>query len=170
MKRAFYHLPFVVLLALCIAPVSGCSKKMIPSTNVKDTRENRRIVNFLQNYRAAVEKRSVESVMELVAADYADNMGSEDPKEYINYFDLKDRLQTYFPRILDIRLGMFVQHISQVKEDKHKYEVVFYFSKQVLTDMPAGEKWYSFKEVNRMILRSRPDRDSPYDFEIVSGI
>lgn len=143
---------------------------MIPSTSVNDTRENRRIVSFLQNYRAAVEKRSVEGVMELVAADYADNMGSEDPKEYVNYFDLKDRLQTYFPRILDIRLGMFVQHIAHVKEDKNKYEVVFYFSKQVLTDMPNGEKWYSFKEVNRMILRNRHDRSSPFDFEIVSGI
>jgi hypothetical protein len=171
MNSFFYFLRSFVFIGaglLTIGFFTGCSTKKIPSTSIKDTRENRRVVAFLQVYRAAVEKRSVDAVMELVAKDYGDNMGTEKPEDYINFLGLKEKLQKYFPRILDLRLGMYVQNVSPIEKDK--YQVVFYFSKQVLTEVPSGEKWFSFKEVNKMIIRKRQDKNSPYEFEILSGI
>jgi len=125
-------------------------------------------VSFLEQYKAALEKRSVDGVMELVAKDFKDNMGSEDPGHYLDYLSLKERLEKTFPRINDLRLGMFVQHIAKL--DNNTYEVVFYFNKHILTEMPSGEKWISVKEISRMVIRKRHDKDSPYEYEILSGI
>jgi hypothetical protein len=148
---------------------SGCKPKLLPSTNVKATEENRQIVKFLEQYKNAVEKRSVDAIMELVAKDFSDNMGNpDDPSLHLNYLTLKEKLEKTMPRIQDIRLGMFVQHIGKL--EKGLYEVVYYFNKQILMQVPSGEKWVSVKEVNRMVIRKRHDKNSPYEFEIVQGI
>lgn len=170
MKSANYFRTATLFITclLGLSLISGCKPKLLPSSNVPATRENKKVIEFLEQYKAAVEKRSVEAVMELVAKDYHDNMGSEDPALYTNYLSLKEKLEKTLPRIQDIRLGLFVQHIAKL--DNGLYEVVFYFNKQVLMDVPAGEKWLSIKEVSRMILRKRDDKNSPYQFEIVSGI
>ncbi len=159
MLLAFFGL---ILLA------QGCKPRLIPSTNVAASRENQRVVKFLEQYKAAVEKRSVDGIMELVAKDFKDSMGSDDPALYMDYLGLKEKLEKFFPRIQDIRLGMFVQHIAKIEKDT--YEAVFYFNKHVLTEVPSGEKWIAIKEVNRMVLRRRYDKETPYQYEILQGI
>lgn len=158
---------FISLLAFLLI-MSGCRSRVLPSTNVPPTRENKKVVTFLEQYKSAVEKRSVDAIMELVAKDFSDNMGSEDPALHLDYLHLKERLQKTMPLILDLRLGLFVQHIGKIEDNL--IEAVFYFNKQSLMEVSSGEKWVSVKEVNRMILRHRKDSKSPYEFEIVSGI
>ncbi len=171
MKGAIYFAKCSLLLVFVGSMffMQGCKPRLLPSTNVKATKENQRVVTFLEQYKAAVEKRSVEAIMELVAKDYKDNMGNpEDPSLYTDYLGLKEKLEKLFPRIQDIRLGMFVQHIE--KKEKDIYETVFYFNKQILTEVPSGEKWISIKEVSKMVLRRRHDKGAPYEFEITQGI
>ncbi len=157
---------FIISLMLFM---QGCKPRMLPSTNIPGTRENKKIVAFLQQYKSAVEKRSVDAIMELVAKDYTDNMGNpEDPSLYTDYLGLKEKLEKIFPRIQDIRLGLFVQHTAKLSKDT--YEAVFYFNKEILTEVPSAEKWISIKEVSRMVLRRRHDSDSPYEFEILQGL
>jgi hypothetical protein len=169
MRSAVYFLKASVFLTIIIGiTMSGCSKRTLPSTNVAPTRENKKIVAFLEQYKNALEKRSVEAILELVAKDFSDNMGSEDPKLQLDYLGLKERLETALPRIQDLRIGMFVQHIEKVEKDK--YYVVFYFNKHVLMDVPSGEKWTAIREVSRMTIRRRHEKNSPYEFEILQGI
>lgn len=170
MRSAIYFVK-VSLFVTCLTSVmlqSGCKPRLLPSTNVAATRENKRVVAFLEHYKAAIEKRSVDAVMELVSKDFSDNMGTDDPALHMDYLALKDRLEKYFPRVQDIRLSMFVQRIGKL--DKERVEAVFYFNKQVLMDTPSGEKWASFREVSRMVIRRRHDNDSPYEYEILQGI
>jgi|HubBroStandDraft_6_1064221.scaffolds.fasta_scaffold586839_1 hypothetical protein len=170
MRAAVYFVK-TSLFITCLMALTlslGCKPKLLPSSNVKATRENKEIIEFLEQYKAAVEKRSVEALMELVAKDYSDNMGTEDPAQHTNYLTLKERLEKTLPRIEDSRLGLFVQHIKKLENGL--YEVVFYFNNQVLMNVPAGEKWLSVKEVSRMVLRKRTDKKSPYKFEILSGV
>lgn len=170
MKPSLYVSKYALCLTIfsLLILVQGCKPRLLPSSNVPATRINKSIVSFLEQYKAALEKRSVDGVMELVAKDFKDNMGSEDPSHYLDYLSLKERLEKTLPRINDLRLGMFVQHIARL--DKDTYEAVFYFNKHILTEMPSGEKWISVKEISRMILRKRHDKDSPYEYEILSGI
>jgi hypothetical protein len=155
------------MLALAIG-YAGCKPKLIPGTNVATSGENKEIVDFLNKYKAAVEKRSVDAIMEFVAKDFKDNMGSEDPKDYMDYLTLKEKLEKTLPLVKDMRLGMFIQRIAKIEKDT--YEVVFYFHKQILTTVPSGEKWISIKEVNRMVIRRVHDKNKPYKFEILHGI
>jgi hypothetical protein len=171
MKSTNYFVKSSLLLVFISSMffMQGCKPRLLPSTNVSDTRENKRVVTFLEQYKAAIEKRSVDAIMELVAKDFKDNMGNpEDPSLYMDYLGLKEKLEKSFPRIQDIRLGLFVQRIAKIEKDT--YETVFYFNKQILTEVPSGEKWVSIKEVSRMVIRQRHDKDRPYEFEILQGI
>jgi hypothetical protein len=163
-RKYALFLPIFALLFLA----QGCKPRLLPSSNVPATRLNKSIVTFLEQYKAALEKRSVDGIMELVAKDFKDNMGSDDPKNYLDYLSLKERLEKTLPRINDLRMGIFVQHIAKLEKDT--FEVVFYFNKHILSEMPSGEKWISVKETSRMVLRKRHDKDSPYEYEILSGI
>lgn len=170
MRRAVYFFRTSLFLSaiVMVFALSNCSKRTLPSTNVPPTRDNKKIVAFLEQYKTALEKRSVEAIMELVAKDFRDNMGSEEPSLYIDYLGLKEQLETTLPRIQDLRLGMFVQHIEKIEKDK--FAVVFYFNKHILMDLPSGEQWTSVREVSRMVIRRRYDKESPYEFEILQGI
>lgn len=171
MKTAIYFLKSSSLLCIIFLMffMQGCKPRVIPSTNIPASRENQKIVTFLNQYKAAIEKRSVDAIMELVAKDYSDNMGNpEDPSLYTDYLGLKEKLEKIFPRIQDIRLGLFVQHVAKLSKDT--YEAVFYFNKEILTEVPSAEKWISIKEVSRMVIRRRHDSDSPYEYEILQGL
>lgn len=170
MRSTVYFLKSSVFIsiALCVVALSGCKPRVLPSTNVPVTRDNKKIVAFLEQYKNALEKRSVDGIMELVAKDFSDNMGSEDPSLHLDYLGLKEKLETTMPRIQDLRLGMFVQNIDKLEQGK--YAVVFYFNKHILMEVPSGEKWASIKEVSRMVIRRRHDKNSPYEFEILQGI
>lgn len=167
MKTTSFLFHQLLLIMLTILLLSNCQARKLPSTNVAPTRENKKIVKFLEQYKAALEKRNFEAIMELVAKDYSDNMGSEDPSLQVDYLGLKEKLEKMLPRLGDLRLGIFVQHISK---EKDKYNVVFYFSRHALIDVPSGEKWATTKEVSRMVLRKRSSKDSPYEFEILQGL
>jgi hypothetical protein len=95
-------------------------------------------------------------------------MGTENPQNHLDYLSLKERLEKTLPRIQDLRLGIFVQHIAKI--DKDTYEIVYYFNKHMLSEVPSGEKWISNKEVSRMVIRKRHDADSPFEYEIISGV
>ena len=170
MKNVFYFSRFGILLCFLVTIFAfpGCKPSLLPSTNIKATRENKQIVAFLERYKAAVEKRSVDAVMELVAKDFSDNMGTDNPAQHLDYLGLKEKLEKYFPRILDIRLGLFVQHAAKLRKDE--YEVVFYFNKNILTEVPSGEKWVAIKEVSRMVIRRTHAKNAPAEFEILQGI
>lgn len=170
MNRAFNlaKTSLLVTFTLSLLMLNGCKPRLLPSTNVKSTRENKEIVTFLEQYKAALEKRSPDAIMEFIAKDFKDNMGTEDPKHYLDYLSLKERLEKTLPRIQDLRQGMFVQHIEKL--DKDTYAVVFYYNEHILAEVPSGEKWLSVKDVSRMILRRRTDKGAPYKFEIVSGV
>jgi hypothetical protein len=167
-NKIYFFKSSLLLMALGLFFFTSCKPQLLPSTNVLATRENKSIVEFLEKYKTAVEKRSIDAIMEFVAKDYSDNMGSENPALHVDYLKLKEKLEKTLPRIQDIRLGMFVQHISKL--DKNIYEVVFYFNKHILMEVPSGEKWVSIKDVNRMVIRERHDKDSSYKYEILQGL
>ena len=167
MKKIFY---FQVSLTffLCLFLFTGCNKNLIPSTNVAATLENKSVVNFLKVYKDALEKRSVESVMDLVAPDFDDNAGSTDPKQRLNYLGLKEKLEKYFAQVREINVGLFIQNIKKLKDGT--YEVVFFYNNQSLVDMPKQEEWIASKDVSKMVIRKRPHRKEPYNYEILKGL
>lgn len=155
-------------MGLGIVTLNGCKSKLLPETSVPATKENKSIVDFLSAYKNAMEKRSPEAVMDLVAVDFSDNAGTDDPQKFLDYISLKEKLEKYFPTISELRVGFYVQHVERL--EKNKFRVVFQFNTHALVKMNSGNEWISKSEVNSMVIRKRTDRNAPLNYEIISGI
>lgn len=155
-------------LAMAIGLFIGCKSQVIPSTNIKSTRENKEIVSFLEEYKTALEKRNIDEIMALVAKDFKETLGSDEQTKELDYLGLKERLEKYYPRIKDLNLAIFVQHVAKLEDNI--YEVVFFMNRNALIDLPSGEKQSSFKEVCRMRIRKIKDPKAPHRFEIIQKL
>jgi len=156
----------------------GCQPKILPNSAVRDTALNRDVVKFLENYRQALLSRSVDKVMELVAEDYLDDLGSKDTADDLVKEQIREKLTKMFDKVLEMRLTFFIQNIVQEGGIINAY---VYYEQYLLIDLPAGKKWVNNSEVYRIRLREKsptsetspgPDATpiSQERFEILSGI
>jgi len=148
---------------------SGCKPRQLPLSSVYDTKENKAILKFMDLYKAAIEKHDAESILELVAADFYEKNGSENPKEHYDREGLAQKLGESFEKIKKVRLNYHVQHVKQIQGTK-KFEVVYFFVQHALVKLPSDQtNWMSVREVNRLLLRQKGKRLAD-GFEILSGL
>ena len=158
------------LLSLLLT-LSACKPGLIPNTSVVDNDENMAITNFLVKYRQAMEDKSAEDVMALVAKDY-NQAALESPNNTntalnYNYDTLEKNLEKFFSHAKKLSLSFHIQHVYN---EVNLYEVVYFYNQQVLYNFKSGEEWVSTKDVNRMILRKIKDENSEDTFEILRGL
>src|SRR4051812_10166127 len=65
----------IALFAIWVAGASGCATTQIPNTRVEDTEENREILEFVEQYRKAVESRDSVTLLKMASEYYFDDMG-----------------------------------------------------------------------------------------------
>ena len=125
-------------------------KKLIPSTEVDDTAENRRVITFCEKYRAAVEAKDVEALVAMASPRYQD--------QDIDYASLAGFLRGSFGHADAIRYDVLYKH-------------VWFQGNQVLVDYTysasyrTGKDWKRSTDDNRLVLE--PDGDS---FRILRGM
>jgi hypothetical protein len=156
----------VLFIFLPLLALTACKPSLLPSTNVRDTKENRCIVDFLQQYKTAVESRSVQSVMALVADDYFENGSRFESNDKYGYSQLAEKLTQAFEKAESINLTYYVQNIQ--RKDK-LFEVTYYFVERALFKYPSESRWMSVNDVNRVVLRMK-GKTGADGFEIVSGL
>lgn len=166
---AVSSLALVALLALPLASLAGCKPELIPGTNLEDTEENRAIMDFLEQYRVAVESRDAEKVLALVAEEYFEDNGTQDQTDDYGIEKLRGSLAQEFQVAEVVQLTLNVQHIEPRAGEKDRYEVYYRYLQRALLDLPAGDRWVSNSDVNRMIVKKKGDRLSD-GFLIVSGL
>lgn len=160
------------VLALLLAAVfsfsilPGCAPSLIPGTNVEDSDENRRVIAFLGKYRKAVVQRNVDGVVALTTEDYFEDNGTVDQKDDYGRAGLQEKLAANFSRTKDLQLEIIVQKIERPEGEAGPVHVAFRYNQRVLVDLPAGEKWISATDVNRLVLRP----NGADDFLIASGL
>ena len=72
--------------------VGGCARDVIPNTDVDDTSENRRVLEFVEKYRQAVEERDVNAMLSLASADYFDDFGTPAATDDVDFEGLRGKL------------------------------------------------------------------------------
>ena len=156
----------LVLFALCAA---ACKPDLLPGTKVEDTPPNRAVIEFLTRYHAAVVERSPDAVLKLVAKDYFEDNGTASPGDDYGIDGLRARLEENFKQTKEINLDMTVQ---KVEREKNLVKVSYRFRQRALVALPAGDKWLSQSDVNRIVLRAdgSVDTTDPAAFHIVSGL
>ena len=163
------------LAFLCVALASltlgGCKAELLPGSAVEDNSDNRAVVDFVEEYRKAIEARSSDRVLTLVADDYWEDGGTPDQEDDYGVEKLQASLEKSFDHANAIYLELFVQSVV-FDEEKGVWNVDYRYRERALLSFDAGEKWVTHTDVNRIVLRARADDREHTDdgFLIVSGL
>ncbi len=149
-------------LSACVSLV-GCKTQYIPNTDVEETAENRRVVEFCEEYRHAVERRNVALLLKMANPAYYEDGGNIDATDDIDYAGLREYLQTKFGDTSAIRYEIRYRDVSAGPGDV--IWVDYTYSASYKVPSAQGEVWRRQVADNRLELV--PEGDS---FTILRGM
>lgn len=141
--------------------VAGCTTGNIPNTDVPDNTENREVVDFVERYRHAVERRRVGEILALVSERFYDDNGTISSNDDRDYDRLRQDLAR-FEQLLDVRYEMRYRRVT-FRADRVLVDYTYTASFKIAT--PSGDRWETRLRDNRIELV----RESG-EFRIISGI
>ena len=162
--RPLSRLGSSLAVALLLSTLSACAGT-IPNTNVEDTAENREVVEFLERYRRAVERRDVRSIMEMTSPYYLDDNGTPVGDDDLDYRALRDRFLLWAERVLDVRYDIRYRRVRYLED---RIMVEFRMAASFRLRAPDGdERW--FRRLGDHAITLIRERDTE-ELRIVSGL
>lgn len=137
---------FAVIAFLVMA---GCGPRYIPGTKIEETPEKKVIYELVERYRAAVEKRDVEALKEMVSMKYYEQAGttSDDSDDY-GYQQLIEKV---FPilkeNIKNVQYQIIIKEINIMPD--RAYADYEYYWKFLYVD-GGKEQWEERNDYNRL--------------------
>jgi len=122
-----------ILLALAFA---ACAPRLLPGTEIEETRDTRAIYDTLVAYRDAMNRRDAGAVLALAAPDYFDDAGTPQPQDDVDRAILEKRLPEDLGKLETLRLELTVRRI-EVQGDKAVAEV--FYDGWYLVKTPVGK-------------------------------
>jgi hypothetical protein len=142
---------------------AGCTTHYIPNTDVEDTDDNRRIIDFCEQYRHAVENRNIPKLLQLADSRYYEDGGNADSSDDLDFDGLKEYLEGQFKQTRAIRYEI---HYRRVSEGRKKTLFVDYtYTASYKIPSPTGDLWRRRVADNR--LEIMPQGES---FKILAGM
>ena len=151
---------FACLAALCWS--YGCAREVIPNTHVEDTTRNRKVLEFVENYRLAVEARDAASLLALTSRNYFDDMGTPRGDDDVDYDTLRDGLERMKHEVLAARYQISYRGLTYLP-DRVLVDVLYTGWFRVST--PDGPHWERRLEPHRLVLASEQGQ-----YKLVSGM
>lgn len=136
-------------VAAALASLVGCGNQLIPNTDVPDTQANREAVEFVEEYRHAVESHNPASILRLVSQSYYDDNGTPASTDDVDYERLQEQLGRWTSDVLDVRYEMRYRRVS-VYPERVFVDVTYTGSFKVRT--AEGERWERRLADNRIEL------------------
>ena len=153
-----------LLLAICgAATVSACATQQIPNTQVEDTAQNREVVEFVEEYRIAVEQRDTAKLLALASRDYFDDMGTPGGEDDIDYPTLEAGLQRLREEILGARYQISYRGVTYASTERVLVDVLY--TGWFKVDTPDGTQWRRRLEPHRLVLGREAE-----EYKILSGM
>jgi hypothetical protein len=142
---------------------AGCQANKVPNTDVDDTEDNRKLIDFCESYRKAVERRNVHALLKLAHERYYEDGGNSDSSDDIDKTQLKAYLETKFLDVSAIRYEIRYRQIGKGRDNKMFVDYTYSASYQLPS--AEGDVWRRTVAENRLELV--PHQDS---FLILSGM
>jgi hypothetical protein len=153
-----------VSITVTVPAVIACQNQLIPNTDVEDTATNRKIVEFCETYRSAIENRKVGMLLSLAHPKYYENGGNIDATDDIDRAGLKEFLDDRFRETRAIRYEIRYRRVQVAKDSN--VSVDYTYSASYKIPGPTGEDvWHRQVADNRLELI--PNEDS---FLIIAGM
>lgn len=151
------------LVSLSVLGTAACSKQYIPNTDVEETDLNRKVIQFCEEYRRAVERRNIAFLLKYAHPDYYEDGATIDTSDDLDYAGLKEYLENKFRNTLAIRYEVHYRNVSQGRKDTILVDYTYSASYKIPT--PEGEVWRRAVADNRLELV--PSGES---FKILAGM
>ena len=153
----------ILLLVLAALTALGCTHQYIANTDVEDNDFNRKVIDYCEQYRHAVEQRSTARLLKMAHPSYFEDGGNVDASDDMNYDDLKQYLETEFNRTTAIRYEI---HYRQVSDGRKNTVLVDYtYSASYKIPTAHGDVWRRRVADNRLQLMREGE-----GFRILSGM
>jgi hypothetical protein len=152
----------VVALGLTLTGV-GCSREYLPNTDVEDTELNRKIVEFCEDYRKAVERKNIGLLLKLAHEKYYEDGATIDTSDDLDRVGLQGYLHTKFKDVKTIRYEIRYRDVSVGRNQEIYVDFTYSASYQVPTE--KGDVWRRTVADNRLALVTKGET-----FEIISGM
>jgi hypothetical protein len=156
-------------LLLCLAGVlftgalaPGCGGVVIPNTDVPDTAENRQVVDFVEEYRHAVEERSPAAILRLVSERYYDDNGTPATDDDMDFDALRDHFTRWGADVIDVRYEMRYRRVTFAPD---RIFVDFTYTGSFKVRDVVGDRWSRRLADNRIEIVREED-----EFRIISGL
>jgi hypothetical protein len=146
---------------------TGCTPKKIPGTDINDNDDTRAILDVIEAYRRAYEKKDSQTIVALLDESFRDDGGSSTIADDIEYKTANAKLDTLFNAAEDIRLDVSVRKIEfddKMQKARAVYTWSSTFRLPTLTTRPQNES-----EIKQMTFK-RPDAKKKTAWRITSGI
>jgi len=150
-------------LSLVVVFVAGCATHYIPNTDVEDNDENRKVIQFCEKYRHAVEERNVPLLLNMASTRYFEDGGNVDATDDMDFAGLREYLEGRFKDTRAIRYEICYRRVRRASTEKILVEYTYTASYKI----PGlkGDEWRHTVADNRLELS--PDQDS---FKILAGM
>lgn len=155
-----------ILLVLGLVALAGCVRK-IPGTEIDDNADSRAILDVMTAYRAAVEQRNPQAIIDLADPNFRDDGGSATPDDDLDYTTLYTSLATRFQRIEDVRLDMNVRRMEFDEGNAARVTYTYTLSFKMPT---LSGRTQTDTDIKQMVLKRTDESGGKARWRIVSGI
>ncbi|MFZ5445295.1 MAG: DUF4440 domain-containing protein [Myxococcota bacterium] len=144
--------------------LTGCAPRKIPGTDLDDTTDTRAVIDVLQKYREAVEKKNVDAITRLADESFRDDGGSSSPDDDLDYASLAPKLSARLSKVTDLHLDVTIRRV-EFDSDAKVARVTY--SYQLSFRLPEySSRAQSESDIKQMMLK----RVGEQDWKITSGI
>src|SRR5687768_15754260 len=105
--------PLFLAVALTLLAACGGSSSNIPGTKVPDTGENRDIINAVENYRIAVERRAAAALLLMASKNYWEDAGTIGGSDDYGYDRLRELLTGRFQQGSELRYSVRYRRVRK---------------------------------------------------------
>ena len=160
-------LPFLLLAALSSL---GCTHQYIANTEVEDNDFNRKVIEYCEDYRHAVEQRNTARLLKMAHPSYYEDGGNVDASDDLDYEGLEKYLDGEFKQTRAIRYEIHYRSVSEGRKNTLFVDYTYSASYKIPTvhpgDLKPGEDiWRRRVADNRLQLIREGE-----GFRILSGM
>jgi hypothetical protein len=109
-------------LALAAVAALACAPPRIPGTTIDDTKDTRAVIQVVQDYAGALQRKDAPAILDLVSPNYFDDGGTTDPTDDMDFGRLKETLPKDLAKLDTVRVDMVVRAV-EVKGDEATVEI-----------------------------------------------
>jgi len=152
-----------LLLLLAALSTLGCTHQYIANTDVEDNDFNRKVIEYCENYRHAVEQRNTARLLKMAHPSYYEDGGNVDASDDLDYAGLENYLNTEFNQTRAIRYEIHYRQISEGRKESVLVDYTYSASYKIPT--AHGDVWRRRVADNRLQLTREGD-----GFRILAGM